>query len=313
MYRWLRVSTYPVLFDTAHHLCPPKCANACSSSCDRQASKDEPFSLFASFMLASCSQPKVDRRCSYDRQNRMEEEIVEEVYIEEDYCSDDELRLPGISEEESVGDVIHDEVEELHESSVYSVTEVEVDEDFSEVVEEEGTETEVEEVDLTEDEGATDSEIDEITLREEDFEFEEANFTNQCQVTMPCYPQEITPTKQSAATDDEETAPEDIDEEEEEDGASSKELAEAIEYILRQERAVSRFILTEDQAQTMMTLPRKVMKVIVQHFEENDGTDVDWDFLLKIVLPFCRDSGGSDDDTEGEEPVHGQYCVPVPM
>lgn len=238
----------------------------------------------------------------------MEEEIVEEeVYIDEEiiYSDDDELRLPGISEEEEVDDdgEIHEElVDEFNESSVYSVTEVEVDDDFSEVLDEEGTEVEVEEVDITE--GAT-----EVTLSEQDVEIEEEIFANQCHVTMPSFPHNADATKPTISTDDEETAPEE-DEEEEDDGVSSEELAEAIEYILRQERAVSRFILTEEQAHTMMTLPRKVMKVIVDHLEscDNDGTDIDWDFLLKIVLPFCRDSPTSDDDTDGEEL---EYCVPI--
>jgi hypothetical protein len=73
-------------------------------------------------------------------------------------------------------------------------------------------------------------------------------------------------------------------------GASAEELTEAIEYVLRQERAVSKFILTEEQAAKMAHLPIKVMKIIVDHLEvcDNEQTPIDWDFLLKIVLPFCE-------------------------
>ena len=97
--------------------------------------------------------------------------------------------------------------------------------------------------------------------------------------------------------DDEEEVEEDETREEEEevvgvdenDGASAEELTEAIEYVLRQERAVSKFILTEEQATTMAHLPTPVMKIIVDHLEACDmeAQPIDWDFLLKIVCPYC--------------------------
>ncbi len=73
------------------------------------------------------------------------------------------------------------------------------------------------------------------------------------------------------------------------DGASAEELTEAIEYVLRQERAVSKFILTDEQAQKMAHLPIPVMKIIVDHLEicDNEAQPIDWDFLLKIVCPYC--------------------------
>jgi hypothetical protein len=81
------------------------------------------------------------------------------------------------------------------------------------------------------------------------------------------------------------------DENEDDDGggASAEELTEAIEYVLRQERAVSKFILTEAQANTMAHLPIPVMKIIVDHLEVCDMEEqpIDWDFLLKIVCPYC--------------------------
>lgn len=129
--------------------------------------------------------------------------------------------------------------------------------------------------------------------------------------------------------DDEETLAEDdveaieeykIAEEEEDDGVSRDDLAEAIEYILRQEKAVANFILTQDQADVMMNLPTKIMKLIVDHLElcDNTGAPIDWDFLLKIVLPFCDKTQTGDDDDD-DKPKQGRQigikgldvCIPI--
>lgn len=91
------------------------------------------------------------------------------------------------------------------------------------------------------------------------------------------------------------------DDDDEDDGVTKDELAEAIEYILRQEKAVANFILTESQAEVMMSLPKKIMKLIVDHLEicDNSGAPIDWDFMLMIVLPFCdKPQMGDDDDDE---------------
>ena len=76
----------------------------------------------------------------------------------------------------------------------------------------------------------------------------------------------------------------------ENDGANAEMLNAAIEYklLVRQERAVSKFILTTEQATTMAHLPIPDMKIIVHHLEACDmeAQPIDWDFLLKIVCLF---------------------------
>jgi hypothetical protein len=91
-------------------------------------------------------------------------------------------------------------------------------------------------------------------------------------------------------------------EEDEDDDVEAEEWGEAIAYVLRQEKAVAKMILTQEQADVMATLPRKVMRVIVDHLEtvEESGDDIDWDFLLKIVQPFCEPDEYDEDDLEAE-------------
>jgi hypothetical protein len=210
-----------------------------------------------------------------------EEEIIE--YVEEEVL-DSAPTLPGISEgdEEEVDD--DDEEEEIEEEeyeevevgmngshSAYSGSEFVDDEEFMDD-DAEDEELLVEEVEYLEQTCRDGSE--EGSIRELHFE----------QSFRSCNSNHTTAAKYDASIEEEDFAnPED-------DGASAEELTEAIEYVLRQERAVSKFILTEAQAAKMAHLPIPVMKIIVDHLEVCDieATPIDWDFLLKIVLPFCE-------------------------
>jgi hypothetical protein len=218
------------------------------------------------------------------------DEYYEEVEVIEEQ---EELEvLPGIVEEDDEERSFESGPPAAGGSSVFSTTEVEVEEedDLSEIFDE--TVEEVTEI------GDCGSDIDEITLREEDLLLTEQDFVKCCQISIETNPN---------------TRPVPEDEDEEEDGASSEELAEAIEYILRQEKAVSRYILTEDQAKVMTTLPLKIMRVIVDHLEtcDNGGTEIDWDFLLKIVLPFCKDEDCAGDETDDNSNHDERVCSSV--
>lgn len=74
-------------------------------------------------------------------------------------------------------------------------------------------------------------------------------------------------------------------EDEDEDPIERADVKEAIEYVLRQEKAVEKFILTPDQYITIRTMPLKLMKGVLEHFEEcdNNGESISWDAILKII------------------------------
>lgn len=186
----------------------------------------------------------------------------DDSYYEEEIVDEDDM-LPGITEgDEDSQETVEEEIDEYEKRSTRSlgsVTEVELDEEefdqylTVDYVEEEYFENTVREDDV----------VDEVTFREEDL--------------LKC----------NMSPEDDESS----EEEEEDDGVSVSDLTETIEYVLRQEKAVSRLILTEEQAEKMAHLPKRVMKIIVDHFEtaENEGEAVDWDFLLKIVCPILED------------------------
>lgn len=166
-----------------------------------------------------------------------------------------------------------------------------------------------------------DTDVEEVTVREDDLLLTDGRvFANSCQLReVPPHHQhqrgrnsmnsayEMYPEDDSGGDNDGSDDPDDEDEDED-DGVSADELTEAIVYVLRQEKAVAKFILTEEQADKMAHLPLKVMKVIVDHLEscDNDGTPIDWDFMLKIVLPFCdsEDQGAGEDEDGDEENVN---------
>jgi hypothetical protein len=179
-----------------------------------------------------------------------------------------------------------------------------------------------------------DSEVEEVTLREDDLLLNESfnqSFNRSCQLReIPAFHGSGLSAKynpymgKSRTTDDSSNSRVDYDDddggedqessEEEDDGVSAEELTEAIEYVLRQERAVAKFILTEEQAEKMAHLPVKVMKIIVDHLEscDNDNTPIDWDFMLKIVLPFCdSEKAEEDDETNHDANANRLVCVEI--
>lgn len=253
---------------------------------DRQSSSNSVnYDVIEEECLETLSDDGVERDILLytSQQEYEEEEIIE--YVEEEVL-DSTPALPGISEgnEEEVDDDDEEEVMEEEEELVEEYEEVEVGmngshsvfsgtEFVEEEVMDEYAEELIEEVEYMEQtcrDGSEDGSIRELAL--------EQSFRSNSNHT--------TAAKYDASIDEEDFEnPEDDD-----DGASAEELTEAIEYVLRQERAVSKFILTEAQAAKMAHLPIPVMKIIVDHLEvcDNESTPIDWDFLLKIVLPFCE-------------------------
>lgn len=220
----------------------------------------------------------------------------DEVEIEiDEILQDSRRRLAGISEEDDDEDQSETEYEERSVytdadskfgNSMYSLTEVEVEESDMDAIYN-GLEQSFIEEDFVD-----------STIRDEDFSEVEVTVREDDDLGL----EHLRITEASAPRrPNQDTGPEDVDDdEEEEDGVSAEECREAIDYILRQERAVARFILTEEQAETMAHLPLKVMKLIVDHMEvcDNNDSPIDWDFLLKIVTPFCDGTGGDGSDEE---------------
>lgn len=229
---------------------------------------------------------------------QVDEKLNKDESFYEEVVDDYDQQLPGVSilaEDHAESSTEEEEIEEVEisdcsgHSELFSVVEEEEETDYEEteieeVVDDEGNsfaklssshtrsdhseETIVEYVDDSVAEDATEASIDEITIAEDELHNE---------LELSCAISEAS-----------------------EDSASAEELAEAIEYVLRQEKAVAKFILTEDQAKSMTSLPLKVMRIIVDHFEnaDNQSIDIDWDFLLKIVLPYTDDDPGDDSETE---------------
>lgn len=233
------------------------------------------------------------------------EDAEVEYEIEEEIIEDSRPRLAGIFEE--VEEEEEDE-EEYDERSVYtedmrytqvgSPTEFEIaDGDVEAIVEEILVEEEYVDDTIHGDE----TEIEEVTIREDDDDFalsslliSEAIDHSSCTASKSS----LYKHSESVPTDKEDF------QENEVDGVSAEECREAIDYILRQERAVARMILTEDQAKKMTHLPVKVMKIIIDHMEQcdNNHSPIDWDFLLLVVMPFCdSDVVGDNDDSSDDE------------
>jgi len=229
--------------------------------------------------------------------------LAGEVEVEIEEILEEQLRsqLPGISEGEDVTEVEYDERTVYDERSVYSeeffgtsLTEVELDDsDLAAIYGQEYVDQTVRD----------DSEVEEVTFREDDDNLG----LESLRISEATAPAELYDKKVDYDTDDSGGV--------DEDGVSCEECREAIDYILRQEKAVARMILTEEQAEQMSHLPLKVMKIIVDHMEQCDNADspIDWDFLLKIVTPFCDKDGSEGDSDDDEEHKHaeGVFCSVV--
>lgn len=243
-------------------------------------------------------------------------EVEVEIEVEQEEIVEERQhgpRLPGICEgDDEDGEEEETVVSEYDERTVYSedgpldqsgymsLTEVEVEDEadleaiYNTMLEEE------EEFTVRED-----SEVEEVTLREDELGDLENLILSNLQITEAVPASSSTAAQRKALLRKESTRSEpDTDEENE---ASAEECREAIDYILRQERAVARMILTEEQAETMLHLPPKVMQIIVDHMEVCDNTDspIDWDFLLKIVMPFCVGDDGDESNIDIEDEQAG--------
>jgi hypothetical protein len=245
------------------------------------------YEVFEEECLETLSDDGVEILYSMQQQEYEEEEIIE---YEEEEVLDATPALPGISEgnEEEVDDDDEEEVIEEEEEEVEEYEEVEVNMNGSHSVFS-GTEFLEEEVLDDDDDQAEEEVLEEVEYMEQTFRdgSEDGSIRElPLEQSFRSNSNHTTAAKYDASIEDEGFEnPEDDD-----DGASAEELTEAIEYVLRQERAVSKFILTEAQAAKMAHLPIPVMKIIVDHLEvcDNEATPIDWDFLLKIVLPFCE-------------------------
>jgi len=225
----------------------------------------------------------------------IEEEVLETSRLEDD--------TEGEYEERSV----YTEFEGMNGSGMLSLTEVEVDEADADLI----YQTMIANCDLVDEEEVTvgdESSVEEVTLHEEedDLALLESQFSSDVQIT------EAKASSSDGRRKPPGRAPASNYEAEEEDNdtASAEECREAIDYILRQERAVAKMILTEEQAEKMVNLPTNVMKIIVDHMElcDNNDSPIDWDFLLKIVMPFCNQGGGDDESSDEEEQAGACTC-----
>lgn len=226
----------------------------------------------------------------------IEEELIDEQQSEISERNGGEEDDESEYEERSV----YTEFESMNNSGFMSLTEVEVDDADADAIYETILSNDILADEMEEFTIREDSDVEEVTYREDDDELRllEKQFNSNVQVAQANDPSDGT-TKPP-----EKTASSGCDtEEEDEDPASAEEFREAIDYVLRQERAVAKMILTEEQAKAMMNLPAKLMKIIVDHMEicDNNDSPIDWDFLLKIVMPFCKDGGADDDSSRSDE------------
>lgn len=162
------------------------------------------------------------------------------------------------------------------------------------------------------------SEIEEIELDDDAYEeivFMQSNSASAS--AMSSFNNEKVPPSQSNAaaerstprSDDNQTAPtlgeEDDDDDDDEGPAeplpSRDEVAEAITYIVRQEKVVEYGLLTKQQVEEMNDLPLEEMMEIMKHFEicDNNNATIQWDLVLAMINPdYSPDAHGQEDDAE---------------
>jgi hypothetical protein len=176
------------------------------------------------------------------------------------------------------------------------------------------------EVEYYEDEDDEDVEIEEIELDDELYEAmvlpesagSKINSGNQA------------PRPSSKRSDDANTAATTsaLDEDDEDDllGASTdnqdpppsrEEVAEAITYIVRQEKVVEYGLMTKQQVDEMNDLPLEEMMEIMKHFEicDNNNATIQWDLVLAMINPdYSLEADAEDaanDDDEDEDNQNG--------
>lgn len=181
------------------------------------------------------------------------------------------------------------------------VVEVVIDED-------EADQTEVEYYD----EGELDeSEIEEIELDDDVYEEIVVESSSVSDLLFKAQPQSSSFSAQTAPAStrsEDNTAPTlDEDEEdpepEEQDIPSREEVAEAITYMVRQEKVVEYGLMTKQQVEEMNDLPLEEMMEIMKHFEicDNNNATIQWDLVLAMVNPDYSPPDANENEIDEEE------------
>lgn len=130
---------------------------------------------------------------------------------------------------------------------------------------------------VTEVEYYEDSDIEEIELEDEDG-YEEIVVLEGAQASSSL-PPILDPLKASSTARSDDTAPTDDDDgddkEDQDPPPSREEVAEAITYMVRQEKVVEYGLLTKQQVDEMNELPLEEMMEIMKHFEICDNNNAD--------------------------------------
>lgn len=160
---------------------------------------------------------------------------------------------------------------------------------------------------VTEVEYYEDSDIEEIELEDEDG-YEEIVVLEGAQASSSL-PPILDPLKASSTARSDDTAPTDDDDgddkEDQDPPPSREEVAEAITYMVRQEKVVEYGLLTKQQVDEMNELPLEEMMEIMKHFEicDNNNATIQWDLVLAMINPdYAHLEDGDDSDGEPDAP-----------
>lgn len=132
---------------------------------------------------------------------------------------------------------------------------------IEEVVDDDGFDSVVDEVEYYD----SDGDIEEIVLDEEDGYGDGANV--------------VSPEKSEMAPADDDP-----------DLPSREDVAEAINYMIRQEKVIEYGVVTKEQAEKMVSVPLSEMMAIMDHFElcDNNNAPIRWDIVKALVG--CEDA-----------------------
>jgi hypothetical protein len=186
-----------------------------------------------------------------------------------------------------VEEVIDDDDDELEEEVVLDPTEVEYYEE---------EELEIEEIELDDDL------YEELVLPESSAAKTLDIVSNPPVASTTAGPRPAS--SNTAPTFDDLDDDDDDDEDEREPLPSREEVAEAITYIVRQEKVVEYGLMTKGQVDEMNDLPLEEMMEIMKHFEicDNNNATIQWDLVLAMVNPdYSPDAAAVHDDLEDDE------------
>jgi hypothetical protein len=186
-----------------------------------------------------------------------------------------------------VEEVIDDDDDELEEEVVLDPTEVEYYEE---------EELEIEEIELDDDL------YEELVLPESSAAKTLDGASNPPVASTTAGPRPAS--SNTAPTFDDLEDDDDDEEDEREPLPSREEVAEAITYIVRQEKVVEYGLMTKSQVDEMNDLPLEEMMEIMKHFEicDNNNATIQWDLVLAMVNPdYSPDAAAVHDDLEDDE------------